>query len=70
MARRGRNRVARNRAEKNARSRPYMLIFRGPDDRLHTEQFEDAAAYRARLGARRSHEGSVSIDDLCDLLDV
>ena len=48
----------------------YVLIARGPDGRLRSERFADAAAYRARLAALERSEGlGVSIDEIVGLLD-
>ena len=46
------------------------LIARGPDGRLRSERFDDAAAYRARL-ASLEHFGTsgVSIEGIASLLD-
>ena len=49
----------------------YVLIARGPDGRLRSERFADAAAYRARLAAlERSGGAGVSIDEIADWLDA
>src|SRR5262245_18597276 len=48
----------------------YELIVRGPDGRLRSERFGDAAAYRARLVSLELRESaSLSIEDLAGLLD-
>jgi hypothetical protein len=53
------------------RTPAYVLVVRGGDGRVRSERFTDAASYRARLAAlERSHEHSISIDELITLLDA
>ena len=49
----------------------YVLIARGPDGRLRSERFKDAAAYKARLASLEYFGNSaVSIDEIAGLLDT
>ncbi|MBI3264603.1 MAG: hypothetical protein HYZ58_15865 [Acidobacteria bacterium] len=67
MVQRSRERHAVKRQANDAVS-PYVLIVRGPDGRPRAEQFKDAAAYRARVAALRSTDGTVSIAEIVRLL--
>jgi hypothetical protein len=49
----------------------YVLVVRGRDGRPRFEQFDDAAAYKARLASlHHSNLDSVSIDEIVALLDL
>jgi hypothetical protein len=48
-----------------------VLIVRGRDGRIHSERFNDVAAYRARLASlEHSENGSISIEEIAGLLDT
>lgn len=51
-------------------SAPYLLVVRGPDGLPRSEQFNDVAAYRARLDALPSRDDGVSFDEIIGLLDT
>jgi hypothetical protein len=60
---------AANRRDDQDAGSPYVLISRGSDGRLRTERFNTLDAYRVRLATVGSNDGSVPVEELCDLLE-
>jgi hypothetical protein len=63
-----------NTRRKSRHGRPadsYTLIVRGRDGQPRFERFGSAAAYKARLAKlHQSNSGSISIEELAQLLDT
>jgi hypothetical protein len=69
---RGYHQAKREARSDKARGAPggYVVIVRGADGRLRSERFNDVAAYRARLmSLKHSEHGSISIEEIAELLD-
>ena len=66
----GYHQVMRDARSDKART-SYVVIVRGLDGRPRFEQFNDVAAYRARLvSLERSENSSMSVEELAGLLDT
>jgi hypothetical protein len=59
----------RRRRSIRSSAKPYMLVSRALDGRVHTEQFKSAADLRSRLVGSSSKRQPVSLNELIDLLE-
>jgi hypothetical protein len=59
----------RRRRSIRSSAKPYMLVSRARDGRLHAEQFKSAADYRSRLVSSDPKRHPVSMNELIDLLE-